>query len=124
MTFGSRRLKFFVISATVTLALLILTSLANASLVLGERQNTDQSYKVAGTAPQTQQADLQKETPKQETATAPVDDQAQPDVKAEKKTRVHASDREDRVERVHRRLHRFSRRLHGWLHRWRIGRRW
>ncbi len=118
MIFGSRRLKIFVLSAAVTVALLTLTSLANASLVLADKQNADPSYKVADTAPQTQQADLQQETPKQKAVTAPVDDQAQPDVKADKKAKT---GREDRVER---RVHRFSRRLHGWLHRFRIGGRW
>ena len=121
MIISSRRLKLFVISAAVTLVLLILTSMANASLVLADKQHADQSYKIADTAPQTQQADLQQKTPKQETTTAPVNNEAQTDVKADKKA---STGREDRVERAHRRLHRFSRRLHGWLHHWRIGRRW
>jgi hypothetical protein len=120
MTFGSRRLKIFVISAAVTLALLILTSMANASLVLADQQKADQPYQVAETTPQTRQSDLQPQA-RQETTTAPVENAAKPDVKADKKA---STDREDRVKRAHRRLHKFSGRLRGWLHRWRIGVRW
>lgn len=125
MAVRSKGLRGLAISAAASVALLALTNIAGASLVLSGHENSDPPYKVAETAPQApqeQQADLQG--PKDVSARENVE--TKPDIKADKDDGPQQDDRKARAERPrHKDLGDLAhRKLRGWLHRWRIGGRW
>jgi cell pole-organizing protein PopZ len=129
MAVRSNGLRGLAISAAASLALLTLTNIAGASLVLSGHENGDQSYKAAATAPQApqeRQADLQQDAQGPKDVSARENAETKPDATAAKDSEPQDNDRKARAERPHREdlgdlAHR---KLRGWLHRLRIGGRW
>jgi hypothetical protein len=114
------------LSATASVALLALTNIADASLVLSGHENSDQPYKVAEAAPEApqQQAALQQD-PQGPTEEAAHESSDTPDSNADE-DKTQQNDRKVRSERRHREDlgHLAHRKIKGWLHRFRVGRRW
>jgi hypothetical protein len=124
MAVRSKRLRGLAISAVASVALLTLTNIAGASLVLTGHESGGADYKVAAAAPQApqQQADLQGP----QDVSARKDSDQTPDAQADKDDDAQQNDRKPRAERRHREdLGDFAhRKLRGWLHRLRVGGRW